>query len=94
LLVKVYPEISGQLTFIGLIQYSYNFSEMQEPPSDHKKLDHHYMLTNSNGMMANVTAGLLGAMGLHPKFFIYSTEQIMSLINLESIAPTIMDATN
>lgn len=64
---------------------------MDNPKGEYMSLEHHYIMTDSEGYIANVSDGLFSEMGLHPKFFNYSIEDAHSLINIESLCYTILD---
>jgi hypothetical protein len=71
LLVKIYPEINGQIIFVGFVQKSEGFHEMDEPPQEYEGKEQHYIITNRVGYISSVTSGMLMSLGIHPRCFNY-----------------------
>jgi len=71
LLVKVYPSLMKKLLFVGFLQKIDRFRDMEDI-SRKETLDlaeQHYILTDREGYICNITEGLRHEIGLHAKFF-------------------------
>jgi hypothetical protein len=62
---------------------------MEPPISEFERLDRHYMITDTDGNITNVTEGLLGELGLHAKFFHYTDSIFQQMFNVKCICPMI-----
>jgi hypothetical protein len=69
LVVKVYPRVNEKIVFVGFIQRSENFNDIEPPKQDFEKHEKHYILTDIEGNIANVTQGMYFELGLHTQFF-------------------------
>jgi PAS domain S-box-containing protein len=72
LIVKVLPEINDKLIFVGFMQKTDRFEDMEPPSGEMDRHDKQYLVTDYDGNITNVTEGLMYDLGLHSKFFNYS----------------------
>lgn len=91
LIVKVFPKVDEKIVFVGFVQRAPDFVDMEPPSAEFERLDRHYLITDIDGNITNVTEGLLGELGLHAKFFNYTDSIFQQMFNFKSICPVIMD---
>ncbi|TNV74639.1 hypothetical protein FGO68_gene3862 [Halteria grandinella] len=97
ILIKIYPKISGEIQLAGVLQKSILSQQVNHINQDTMLgLDHvqHMILTDQKGYVSNASFGMLNTLGLHPKFFRYQHDSLMSMIRLDFIAPTALDPGN
>ena len=69
LLVKVYPQLTDKIVFVGFIQEGHAFENMKPPKQELEKRDCQYIMADSQGNITCVTEGLNIELGLNSKFF-------------------------
>ncbi|TNV73930.1 hypothetical protein FGO68_gene13236 [Halteria grandinella] len=97
ILIKIYPKISDEIQLAGVLQKSILSQQVNHINQDTMLgLDHvqHMILTDQKGYVSNASFGMLNTLGLHPKFFRYQHDSLMSMIRLDFIAPTALDPGN
>lgn len=83
LLIKIYPLINGKIIFVGLIQRSPDYKEIEHPKEELEHLPHHYIITDANGHIGNFTQSLTDAMGLHAKFCNKTTDGFSQMVKMD-----------
>jgi PAS domain S-box-containing protein len=91
LIVKVYPQVDEKIVFVGFVQKSDKFEDMEPAASEYERLEKNYIVTDEYGNITNVTEGLNSELGLHAKFFNYSDSIFQQMFNLKTICPTVFD---
>ena len=87
LIVKVFPQVNEKIVFVGFIQRSLGFHDMEPPAAEYERLEKHYIISDVDGNITNVTEGLFNELGLHAKFFHYTDSIFQQMFNLKSICP-------
>jgi hypothetical protein len=92
LLVKVMPLVGEKIVFIGFIQTSTKYEEI-EPPSKEglEKRDQLYFVTESNGNIINVSEGIYTELGLNSKFF-SSSNSFLYNIGIKMLCPELNES--
>lgn len=90
-MVKVFPQVNEKIVFVGFIQKNDKFEDMEPPKSEYEKLEKHYIITDTDGNVTNVTQNLNYDLGLNSKFFQYSDSIFEQMFNISKICPEILD---
>lgn len=69
LLIKIFPEINGKIVFVGCMKRTDRFEDLVSPKGNLERYEQHYLLTDKEGYIKNISEGLNYTLGLHPKFF-------------------------
>lgn len=59
---------------------------MDPPKAAYESNENHYLITDTEGYICNVSEGLRWQMGLHARFFQYGESIFKNMINLRQIA--------
>ncbi|TNV87925.1 hypothetical protein FGO68_gene15701 [Halteria grandinella] len=83
LMIKVYPKISGGIKLVALIKPTViGRSDLMK-----SEYNEHYIMTDRLGYICNISAGLVGQLGLHPAFFNYDDSSFQSMVRIDKIIP-------
>lgn len=91
LLVKIYPYLNRNILFVGFIQMSPKFDEMNPVKMDYERMDQHYIMTDMDGYISNISEGLKYEIGLYSKFFNYGDSIFQSKVSISKICNKLMD---
>lgn len=91
LIVKVYPHLTDKVIFCGFLQRQDKFEGIDPVKHEFNGLDQHYLITDSEGNITNVTESLNTELGLNSKFFNYTDSIFQQMISLEKICVDIFD---
>lgn len=73
ILLKLYPQITDKIITIGFLQALEKFDGFEAPQSLQEgateTLKHHYIMTDTEGVIVAVTEGMFHEMGLITRFF-------------------------
>lgn len=70
--------MQDRILFIGFLQSSDKFDDMEHPKNGYESFDELYMICDSKGYIANVSEGLNFEIGLNSKFFEYSSHSFQN----------------
>lgn len=91
LLVKVFPQVIEKIVFVGFLQRVDKFDDMEPPKSEYENAPQHFIYTDAEGNITNVTEGLYNELGLHAKFFSHGDSIFEQMFNIGRISPDLMD---
>ena len=74
--------MNDRILFVGFLQRTSKFEDMEAPNTDYERFDKHYVVTDLDGNITNVTEGLNIELGLNSKFFQYSDSIFQQMFNL------------
>lgn len=77
--------------FIGFVQRTDKFEEMEPVKGDYENFEKHYIITDSDCNITNVSEGLKDEIGLHAKFFKYNDSIFQRFFNISTICPDLID---
>lgn len=81
----MYPHLTDKIVFVGFIQGSSQFVDMESVKTEYECLEQNYLVTDEVGNITNVTEGLSYDIGLNAKFFNYTDSIFQTMFHIENI---------